>query len=80
MNGSLSSEHIFLPLYLQNYYRFLNQALNRASTGPIDAFKLVITKELPSSPKERSIRQIMNHFIQIHILLASGAHRLACCV
>lgn len=68
MNGTLSSDHIFLTFYLQNYYKFLNQVLKRASTGPIDACMLVITKELPSSTKECSIRQIMNHFIQIHIL------------
>lgn len=59
MNGTLSSDHIFLPFYLQNYYRFLNRALNRASTGPIDAFTLVITKELPSSP-QRVLNQANN--------------------
>lgn len=68
MNGSLSGDRIFLPFYLQNYCEFLNRVLKRASTGPIDARTRVITEELPSSTKECSIRQIMNHFIQIHIL------------
>lgn len=65
LNGTLSRNHIFLSFYLKNYYIFffLNQALNGQLLVATDACVLLIIKELPSSPKECSIRQIMNHFI-----------------
>ncbi len=45
MNGTPSRDQVFLPCYLQNYYRFLDQALNRASISPSDACTLNFKKE-----------------------------------
>lgn len=83
MNGSLSRTDIFLSLHLKKKKKrhFFNQTLKKlAATGPSDACLLIITTELHASTKERSIRQIMKYFIQVHILSAGPAHWLPCCM
>lgn len=85
MNGSLSGgSYIFVSFFLQNdycfyFFSFFKLGIKRATSVLADARMLVITREQPSSTKRGSIRQIMNHFIQIHIPWLT-ALRLACCV
>lgn len=58
------SHRIFLSYCCKKLLQ-LFRAWKRAPTRP---FKACVLEELPLPPKEHSIRQIMNHFIQIHIL------------
>lgn len=77
MNGTLSSNHIFLSFNLKNYF-FLESGIKRATAGFADACMLVITKELPSF-HQRGFNQANNEALHPHPL-TSTALRLACCV
>lgn len=66
MNGTLSSNHIFLSFYLKNYF-FSESGIKRATAGFADACMLVITKELPSF-HQRGFNQANNEALHPHPL------------